>query len=59
MVIKVIAQHREVNSVQCASYHLSPPSVNLKDEQKNTSIQITCLDEEDNVLKRVTSEDSL
>ena len=30
----------------------------MKDELKNTSIQITCLDEEGNVLKRVTSGDS-
>ena len=34
------------------------PNVGLKDELKNTSIQITCLDEEGNVLKRVTSGDS-
>ena len=34
------------------------PSVDLKDELKNTSIQITCLDEDGNVLKRVTSGDS-
>ena len=34
------------------------PNVELKDELKNTSIQITCLDEEGNVLKRVTSGDS-
>ena len=34
------------------------PNVDLKDELKNTSIQITCLDEEGNVLKRVTSDDS-
>ena len=33
------------------------PSVDVKDELKNTSIQITCLDEEGNVLKRVTSSD--
>ena len=33
------------------------PSVDLKDELKNTSIQITCLDEQGNVLKRVTSGD--
>jgi len=32
--------------------------VDLKDELKNTSIQITCLDENGNVLKRVTSGDS-
>ena len=32
--------------------------VDLKDELKNTSIQITCLDEDGNVLKRVTSSDS-
>ena len=30
----------------------------VKDELKNTSIQITCLDEDGNVLKRVTSSDS-
>ena len=34
------------------------PSVDVKDELKNTSIQITCLDEQGNVLKRVTSGDS-
>ena len=34
------------------------PNVELKDELKNTSIQITCLDEEGNVLKRVTSGDN-
>ena len=34
------------------------PNVELKDEFKNTSIQITCLDEDGNVLKRVTSDDS-
>ena len=34
------------------------PSVDVKDELKNTAIQITCLDEEGNVLKRVTSGDS-
>ena len=34
------------------------PNVEVKDELKNTSIQITCLDEEGNVLKRVTSSDS-
>ena len=37
---------------------LFTPNVDLKDELKNTSIQITCLDEEGNVLKRVTSGDS-
>ena len=34
------------------------PSVDVKEELKNTSIQITCLDEDGNVLKRVTSTDS-
>ena len=34
------------------------PSVEVKDELKNTAIQITCLDENGNVLKRVTSGDS-
>ena len=33
------------------------PNVDVKDELKNTSIQITCLDEDGNVLKRVTSAD--
>ena len=34
------------------------PNVEVKDELKNTSIQITCLDEDGKVLKRVTSGDS-
>ena len=34
------------------------PNVDVKDELQNTSIQITCLDEDGNVLKRVTSGDS-
>ena len=34
------------------------PNVDVKDELENTSIQITCLDEDGNVLKRVTSGDS-
>ena len=34
------------------------PNTDVKDELKNTSIQITCLDEDGNVLKRVTSGDS-
>ena len=34
------------------------PNVEVKDELKNTSIQITCLDEDGTVLKRVTSRDS-
>ena len=34
------------------------PNTDVKDELKNTSIQITCLDENGNVLKRVTSGDS-
>ena len=34
------------------------PNVEVKEELKNTSIQITCLDEEGNVLKRVTSGDN-
>jgi predicted histone-like DNA-binding protein len=33
------------------------PSVDVKDELKNTAIQITCLDEDGNVLKRVISTD--
>ena len=34
------------------------PNGDVKDELQNTSIQITCLDEDGNVLKRVTSGDS-
>ena len=34
------------------------PNAEVKDELKNTAIQITCLDEDGNVLKRVTSGDS-
>jgi len=34
------------------------PSSEMKDVLKDTSIQITCLDENGNVLKRVTSSDS-
>ena len=34
------------------------PNVDVKDDLKNTSIQITCLDEDGKVLKRVTSGDS-
>ena len=34
------------------------PNTEVKDELKNTSIQITCLDEDGKVLKRVTSGDS-
>ena len=34
------------------------PNTDVKDELKNTSIQITCLDEDGTVLKRVTSSDS-
>ena len=42
-------------SVRCIVF---TPSVEVKDELKNTAIQITCLDEDGNVLKRVTSGDS-
>ena len=34
------------------------PNVDVKEELKNTSIQITCLDEDGTVLKRVTSGDN-
>ena len=34
------------------------PNTDVKEELKNTSIQITCLDEDGKVLKRVTSGDS-
>ena len=37
---------------------LFTPNVEVKEELKNTSIQITCLDEDGNMLKRVTSSDS-
>ena len=33
------------------------PSVDVKDELADTSIQITCLDEDGTILKRVTSDD--
>jgi hypothetical protein len=33
------------------------PSVDVKEELADTSIQITCLDEDGSVLKRVTSDD--
>ena len=52
MVIKVIAQRREVK------FGKNPDKKFVKDELKNTSIQITCLDEDGNVLKRLTSGDS-
>ena len=34
------------------------PSVEVKEELQNTSVQITCLDEDGTVLKRITSGDS-
>jgi hypothetical protein len=34
------------------------PAVDLKDELKNTSIQITCIDRNGNEVKRVTSADA-
>ena len=34
------------------------PAVEVKDELQNTSIQITCLDEDGTILKRITSGDS-
>ena len=64
MAIKVIAQRREVklgkNPANLITVRriIFTPNVDLKDELKNTSIQITCLDEDGNVLKRVTSGDS-
>ena len=42
----------------CVRRIIFTPNVDVKDELKNTSIQITCLDEDGNVLKRVTSGDS-
>ena len=33
------------------------PSTDVKDELADTSIQITCLDEDGTILKRVTSDD--
>ena len=39
------------------STYFRPRHVDVKDELKNTAIQITCLDEDGNVLKRVTSTD--
>ena len=56
---KAVAELEDVKtgliSVRCIIF---TPNVDVKDELKNTSIQITCLDEDGNVLKRVTSGDS-
>ena len=48
----------EGHSIPSVRRIIFTPNVDVKDELKNTSIQITCLDEEGNVLKRVTSGDS-
>ena len=64
MAIKVIAQRRELKIGNKPGKRfvmrriVFTPNIEVKDELKNTSIQITCLDEDGNVLKRVTSGDS-
>ena len=56
---KSVAQVDEVKTGLITSRRIIfTPNVEVKDELKNTSIQITCLDEDGNVLKRVTSGDS-
>ena len=56
---KAVADLEDVKTSLISSRRIIfTPSVDLKDELKNTSIQITCLDEDGNVLKRVTSGDS-
>ena len=56
---KAVADLEDVKtSLITARRVIYTPNVDVKDELKNTSIQITCLDEDGNVLKRVTSGDS-
>ena len=56
---KAVAELEDVKtSLISARRIIFTPNVEVKDELKNTSIQITCLDEEGNVLKRVTSGDN-
>ena len=56
---KAVADLEDVKtSLITARRVIYTPNVDVKDELKNTSIQITCLDENGNVLKRVTSSDS-
>ena len=56
---KAVADLEDVKtSLITARRVIYTPNVDVKDELMNTSIQITCLDENGNVLKRVTSGDS-
>ena len=56
---KAVANLEDVKTnLICVRRIIFTPNVEVKDELKNTSIQITCLDEDGNVLKRVTSGDS-
>ena len=56
---KAVEKLEDVKSALITSRRIVfTPSVDVKDELKNTAIQITCLDENGNVLKRVTSGDS-
>ena len=56
---KAVERLEDVKSALITSRRIVfTPSVDVKDELKNTAIQITCLDENGNVLKRVTSGDS-
>ena len=56
---KAVERLEDVKSALITSRRIVfTPSVDVKEELKNTAIQITCLDEQGNVLKRVTSGDS-
>jgi len=52
----------DVNDVKTALIEsrriIFTPSIDLKDELKNTAIQITCIDRNGNEVKRVTSDDA-
>ena len=56
---KAVEKLEDVKSALITSRRIVfTPSMDVKDELKNIAIQITCLDENGNVLKRVTSGDS-
>ena len=57
MAIKVNARETELKSGLITSRRIVfTPSVDLKDELKNTSIQITCYDRDGKIVKRVTTD---
>ena len=57
MAIKVNARETELKSGLIKSRRIVfTPSVDLKDELKNTSIQITCYDRDGKIVKRVTTD---